>query len=204
MPRLFETFHTLFIWIYLYWLTITNYGQPASLVATNWSFLASVPLTFLVALMIHVISTLPQPMRRPRTEIISVAVLCLPGARGLRPCLHSFNFGDRSDLALHLRDFRSCTGFYYSPSPRILFQMEMALDHTRNTLHVHRSLEHVILVLLSLTPTDRCQTVSSHLVDVIYNHNVKNVTLQNPARRGQDHGVCRWYSYPIFTIVSLP
>ena len=45
--------------------------------------------------------------------------------------------------------------------------MEVALDHPRNTLYVHRSLEHIILVLLPQTPTDRYQTVSSHLVDAI-------------------------------------
>ena len=109
----------------------------------------------------------PATCETASTDMVSVAILCLPGARGLRPGRHSFNFGDRSDFALYLWDFRSCTGFDYPPPPRILFRMEMALDHPRNTLHVHRSLEHIILVLLPHTQTDRCQTVSSHLVDAI-------------------------------------
>ena len=168
MPRLLETFHTLFIWIYLYWLTITNYGQPASLLAISWSFQASSPLSFVVALMVHVISTPPQHMILHQTDIVSVAILCLPGTCSLWRGRHSFDFGDRRDFALSLRDCQSCTGFYYPPSPRILFRMDMALDHPGSTLHVHRSLEHIILVLLPHTRTDRCQAVSSHVVDAIY------------------------------------
>ena len=106
-------------------------------------------------------------MRLQQTDIGFAAILCLPLARGLRRRRHSFNFGDCSDFAFYRWDVRSCTSVNYPPSPRILFQMEMALDHPSNTLHGHRSVEHIILVLLPHTPTDRCQTVSSHLVDAI-------------------------------------
>ena len=167
MHRLFETVHTLFSWNFLYSLTVTNYGKPAAIFSTPWSFLASAPLTFLVALTVHVISTSRQRMRLHQIDIFRVGILCLPTARGLRLCRHSFNFGDRSDFALYLRNFRDRTGCYYPPSPRILFQMEVALDHTRNTLHVHRSFERIILVLFPHPPKDQYQTVSSHLVDVI-------------------------------------
>ena len=161
VPRVSETLLTLFSWINLYIMTITNYGQPASLLADNWTGLTSIPLTFLVTLLVHVIPP-TQPNRLHQTDIVSVAILCLPRARGLRWCRHSFNFGGRSDFKLYhiRRDVRNCTAIYTPPSPRIIFQMEMGLYFPRNTLHVHRSVEHIILVLLPHTPTDRCQTVS--------------------------------------------
>ena len=140
-------------------MTITNYGQPASLLAANWPGLTSIPLTFIVTLLVHVISP-TQPNRLHQADIVSVAILCLPHTRGLRRRCHSFNFGDRDDFALYIRDLRNCTAFYTPSPPRIIFQMEMALYFPRNTLHVHRSVEHIILVLLPHTPTDRCQTVS--------------------------------------------
>ena len=167
MPRLVETVHTVFSWNELYWLTITSYGQPASLLATNWSFLASVPLMFFVALLVHVISTLTQPLMLHHTDIVSIAILRLPGARALRRRCHTYNFGDSSDVALYRRDSRNCTALYTPPSPGNNFKMEMARCCPRYTLHVHRSLEHIILVLLPHTPTDRCQTVSSHLIDAV-------------------------------------
>ena len=80
----------------------------------------------------------PKLMTLHQTDIVSLAILCLPGTRGLRRRRrHTSNFGDRSDLALYLRDFSNCIDLYYPPSARILFQMEMALDRTRITLHVH-------------------------------------------------------------------
>ena len=167
MPRLLETFLTLLSWIDLYWLTITNYGKPASLLATDSSLLASVPLAFLVVLLVHVISTRLQPMRLSQTDIVSIAILCLPLARRLRRHRHSYNFGDRSDFALYHRDFRNCTLCYNPPSRRILCQMEVAHDRPTNTVYVHRSLKHIKLVLLPHTPTDLYQTVSSHLVDAV-------------------------------------
>ena len=109
-------------------------------------------------------------MRLHQTDIFSVAILCLSRARGLRRLRRSFNFGDCSDFAFYRWDVRSCPNVY-PPSPRIRFQMEISLEHgPSNTLHVHRSVEHVILVLLPHTPTDRCRTVSPHLVDAISPH----------------------------------
>ena len=40
----------------------------------------------------------------------------------------------------------------------------MARDHTVHAVRVHRRLEHVIVVLLPFTPTDRCQKVGACLV----------------------------------------
>ena len=133
--RLLETFLTLLSWADLYWLTITNYGQPVSRLATHWSFLASIPLAYLVALVIHVISTPPQSMRLQQTDIGFAAILCLPLARGLRRRRHSCNFWDCGDFALYLRDFRNCPDFYPPLPPRLL--LERALDHPRISHHVH-------------------------------------------------------------------
>ena len=95
-------------------------------------------------------------MRLHQTEIVSVAILCLSGARGLRRRRHSFNLGVRSDFALYLLYFGNCAAFCAPPSARVIFQMEMALHRPGNPLHVHRFHEHIILLLLPHTQTDRC------------------------------------------------
>ena len=59
-PRLFDTLHTLFNWIFLYWVSVTKYGQPASIDTPHWSLVSSVPFTFLIALIVQVNSP-PSP-----------------------------------------------------------------------------------------------------------------------------------------------
>ena len=135
MYRLCETAHTLFSWIYLYWLTVINYGQPASLLDIHWSSLAPVPFTFLVTVIVHVISTFPQKLHQ--ADDAFVAILCFPGPCIFRQCRHSPNFWDRGDFTFYRWDLRSCIGFYYPLSPRILFPWEMALDRPMDTLNVY-------------------------------------------------------------------
>ena len=45
---LFETLHTTFSEVFLYYITITNYGILASIDAPQWGVVASVPFTFLI------------------------------------------------------------------------------------------------------------------------------------------------------------
>lgn len=50
----FETMHTIFIWVLLYGLTVTNYGNSSAINDTPWSLAAALPLTSLLGSIVQV------------------------------------------------------------------------------------------------------------------------------------------------------
>jgi hypothetical protein len=56
--RIFETVHTALTWIFLYSLTVTNYGRPSTITDASWPLALTVPLTSFIGSTVQLISLL--------------------------------------------------------------------------------------------------------------------------------------------------
>jgi hypothetical protein len=109
--RILETAHTIFVWVYLYDITVTNYGNPVALTGSPWTLGMSSALDGVIGGTVQVyITSLISPLLRlmPLPGLFRVPSLC---GIGLSDFTHAL-LGRVSFAVVHIH-IRCCSRIAY-------------------------------------------------------------------------------------------